>query len=56
MEERKARSKKITIIFKVLELFTYKQIGKPYSDFQKCRCRDKVLQPLKEQKIGKTLF
>ena len=34
----------------------YKQIDKCYSDVHKCHCWDKVLQPLTEQKIDKTLF
>ena len=48
----KKQKKKITIIFKVLQLLTYN----PYLEIQKCHCRDKVLQPLTKLKIGKTIF
>ena len=53
----KREAKKIAIIVIVLQLLTYNQICKPNAAyFQRCHCRDNVLQLLMEQKIGKTLF
>ena len=53
----KREAKKIAIIVIVLQLLTYNQICKPNpAYFQRCHCRDNVLQLLMEQKIGKTLF
>ena len=51
-KRQQQEAKELTIIFKVLQLLTYN----PYPDVQKCYCRDKVLQPLTELKVGKTIF
>ena len=42
----------LTITYKILQLLTYKQIDKLFSDVQKYHCYNKSLQLLAEQKIG----